>query len=349
MSTVGSLAQSLLVRNNISSIQDQLNTLQQQVSSGLKTDNYGGLGAQATLDINLRNQVDRLNTYNTDITSLQTRTGIVDQTLNAVHDSTLNMRSVVIQNLNNASGNNTIIQAAQQAIADITNKLQANVDGRYLFAGTKIDQPPMVADSTILPQIQALIVNPSSPPGAPGVLQQTPTPANIPAAIQAAVSGFFATSTNYYAGGSAYPGSHIDDGVTVNTSITGNDPAVTQLLTGLYTIASLPQPVPDPATPPSLGQSDFNTTVQNASNMISSALSGLETLIAQNGTSQKLLDTTQQNHAATLTLVKGQVDDIENVDMAEASTRVTQLQTQLQASYELTALLKDLSLTNFLK
>src|SRR5689334_15331349 len=174
MTTVGTLAQSLLVRSNISSIQDQLNTLQQQVSTGLKTDRYGGLGAQATLDINLRNQVDRLDTYNTDITSLQTRTGIVDQTLNAVHDATLTMRNVVIQNLNNASGNNTIVQAAQQAIADITNKLQANVDGRYLFAGTKIDQPPMVASSTILPQVQALILNPSSPPGPPGVLQQTP-------------------------------------------------------------------------------------------------------------------------------------------------------------------------------
>jgi flagellar hook-associated protein 3 FlgL len=349
MSTVGTLAQSLLVRSNISSIQDQLNTLQQQVSSGLKTDNYGGLGAQATLDINLRNQVDRLDTYSTDITALQTRTGIVDQTLTAINDSAVNVRNVVIQNLNSASGNTTIIQAAQQAIDDITNKLQANVDGRYLFAGTKTDQAPMLGSSTILPQVQALIVNPASPPGPPGVLQQTPTPSNIPAAIQTAVSGFFATSSNYYAGGPAYPASHIDDSVTVNTSITGDDPAFTQLLTGLYTLASLPQPVPDPATPPSLGQSDFNATVQSASSMISSALNGVQTLIAQNGTNQALLDTTQQNQQATLTLVKTQVDNIENVDMAEASTRVTQLQTQLQASYELTALLKDLTLTNFLK
>jgi flagellar hook-associated protein 3 FlgL len=349
MSTVGTLAQSLLLRQEINSLQGKIQTVQQQITSGHKTERYGDLGPVSTLDINLRNQAERLDNYKTDIASLKTRTGIIDESLSAVREAALDARDAILKELNSDTGRADIIQSAQRAIATITDKLQANVDGRYLFAGTKIDQPPMIADATVLPQVQALVVNPASPPGPAGVLQQVPAPASIPTATQAAVSAFFATSANYYAGGPAHPPSQIDDGVAVGTSITGDDPVFQQVLTGLYTIASLPQPVPDPATPPNLGRSDFDATVQAAAASISAGVTSLETLIAKNGAVQHQLDGAEQTHDATLTLVQTQIDNIENVDLVDASAKVTQLRTQLEASFQLTAQLKDLSLVNFLR
>jgi flagellin-like hook-associated protein FlgL len=349
MSTIGTLAQSQLLRQEIASLQGKIQTVQQQITSGFKTDRYGDLGPVSTLDINLRNQAERVDNYKTDIASLRTRTGIIDQSLNGIRSATLEARDAILKGLNSDTGRADIIQTARRAIATITDKLQANVDGRYLFAGTRIDQPPMVPDATVLPQVQALVANPASPPGPPGVLQQVPAPPSIPAAIQTAVATFFGAAANYYAGGPAHPPSQIDDGVAVGTSIVGDDPVFRQVLTALYTIASLPQPVPDPATPPNLGRSDFDATVQAAGASLSSGITSVEALVARNGAVQHQLDTAEQTHEATLTLVQTQINDIESVDLVDASARITQLRTQLVASFQLTSQLKDLSLVNFLK
>ena len=48
------------------------------------------------------------------------------------------------------------------------------------------------------------------------------------------------------------------------------------------------------------------------------------------------------------TALKGQVSDAQDVDMAETLSRLSQTQTQLQASYQLIATLRGLSLANVL-
>jgi flagellar hook-associated protein 3 FlgL len=48
------------------------------------------------------------------------------------------------------------------------------------------------------------------------------------------------------------------------------------------------------------------------------------------------------------TALKGQVSDAQDVDMAETLSRLSQTQTQLQASYQLIAMLRGLSLANVL-
>jgi flagellar hook-associated protein 3 FlgL len=79
-----------------------------------------------------------------------------------------------------------------------------------------------------------------------------------------------------------------------------------------------------------------------------SGVGGIQNLIAKNGLNQTQIDDASTRHEATLTVVKSQIDDIESVDLADASAKITQLRTQLQASFELTAQLKSLSLVNFL-
>ena len=54
-------------------------------------------------------------------------------------------------------------------------------------------------------------------------------------------------------------------------------------------------------------------------------------------------------HAKGIHVLLGTINNIENVDMNEAAVSVTSLQTQLEASYRVTALLSQLSLVNFLR
>ena len=69
----------------------------------------------------------------------------------------------------------------------------------------------------------------------------------------------------------------------------------------------------------------------------------------KNGRNEQFLSDESNVHDSTLTVLQTQIDNIEQVDLADASTRLTQLRTQLDASFHITASLSSLNLVDFLK
>jgi len=55
------------------------------------------------------------------------------------------------------------------------------------------------------------------------------------------------------------------------------------------------------------------------------------------------------NHQSALSLAKGTISTIQQVDPATAITQLDTLQTQLQASYQTIGILQQLSLVNYIK
>jgi flagellar hook-associated protein 3 FlgL len=338
INTLSTLGQSNLIRSEFGNLQTDIQKLQSQIASGQKSDRLGDLGSQAPLDISLRNNTNVIDNFNSNIESLNIRTNVVDKSLNNIHDLAQTLQNLAFQSPTTDEARANLVSTARSTIDQVIQQLQASVDGRQLFGGVQTQTNPMVASTTLFPTVQTAVN-----------AAVAGLPANVPAAIQAAVAGIFATTANFYQGGVAHSPSQIDVGLTVDYSITGGDPAFQSIFQGLYTIAALPQPVAPPATPPNITQADFDTAAQTAASQIATGISQLETLIEKNGRNQKLLTDTQSAHKGTLTVLSTQIDNIETVDIADATTRLTQLRTQLQASFSITADLKDLSLINFLK
>ncbi|HZS81981.1 MAG TPA: flagellin [Stellaceae bacterium] len=336
VATLSTLGQNDLLRSEFTALQGQIQQVQNQVATGDKAQVFGDLGAQASLDINLRQQADVIDDFNNTISQLQVRTKLIESSLNIIHDSALNVQNLAFVS-NQPSQRIEVVSSAQAAINQITQQLQAAADGRNLFGGTQTLGNPMIGLATLLPTVQTAI-NTALAGGPP----------NVPAAIQAAVAGVFSSAAAYYTGGPAYPPTQIDQGLTINDSITASDPAFLTILTGLYTLAALPQPVGPVAAPPNISDSQFDATAQAAASQISSGLSQLEGLVEKNGDNEKMLSDETNTHNATLTILQTQIDNIELVSLPDASTRLTQLQTQLQASYHIVASLQGLSLVNFL-
>src|SRR5690242_2168865 len=130
MTTISSLAQSNLIRAEVGVLQGKIDTLQQQVTSGQKADKYGDLGAQASLDINLRNKAERTDALKSSLAFLKIRTAVMDQSFNAAHDDALAIRDSAMKNLGSDVGRQGLIQSAQAALSSVTQQLNANVDGR---------------------------------------------------------------------------------------------------------------------------------------------------------------------------------------------------------------------------
>jgi flagellar hook-associated protein 3 FlgL len=340
VATLSTLGQSDVLRAEFTNLQGQIQVLQNQVATGFKAQVYGDLGSQASLDISLRQQADALNDLKNTVSQVKVRTGLVDTNLGLIHDAALTIQNSAFQTPTFPDQRIDLVTSAKSTIDQITQRLQTTVDGRNLFGGTLTQSNPIVGSATLLPQVQAAVT---------AALTAVPPPANIPAAIQAAVAGVFATTGNFYTGGPPFPPTQIDAGLNIDDSITASDPAFQTILTGLYTLAALPQPVGQTATLPNLSDSDFDTVASQAASLISTGLTQLQVLTEKNGRNQALLDQESDSQDATLTVLQTQIDNIENTNLADASTRLTQLRTQLDASFHITADLTSLSLVDLLK
>jgi flagellar hook-associated protein 3 FlgL len=345
MTTLSTVGQNRLIRAEMSKLQLGINRLQQQITSGKKTDQYGDLGALAPLDISLRNKGEQLTNFKTNIQTLKARTDIIDNTLGMVRNQVLDMRNIALANKMFDTGRADITSRAEAAVKDIMQKLQANVDGRFLFAGVSSNHPPMADADTLIGLAQTAV----------DAALLAPLP-DVKTAVRTAVQGILATTTNYYqvaapalGGGAAHGAPEIDIGVTAAYSITGDDPAFETSFEALLMLATLPAPKDDPVTPPDVNRTDWDAVANEAGSMLTGALTDIENLQLANGRVQQLLEQTEQSHDAALTIIQTQINDIEQVDLVEASARMTQLRTQLEASYAVTADLRELSLIHYLR
>ena len=101
------------------------------------------------------------------------------------------------------------------------------------------------------------------------------------------------------------------------------------------------------------GGSNFSSgasqaVVASALSLVSSAIAGLTTTEAGVGAAQSAVTNANTALSAQSDVIKTQVDDLVGVDQGALSTRLTSLQTQLSASYSVTAQLQKLSLVNYL-
>lgn len=339
VTTLSTLGESNLLISQFTGLQGQIQNLQTQIATQQKTQVFGDLGSQASVDISLRQQANSLSDLQNTVSQLTVRTSLVDSSLGIINSSALAVQNQAFQAPTFPTQRQDLVNAAQSSINQICQQLQTTVDGRNLFGGTQTQTNPVTGLSTLLPTVQAAVT---------AALSAVPAPTNIPAAIQAAVAGVFSSPSAYYNGGPASAPTQIAPGLSVNTSITAAAPAFQTLLTGLYTIAAMPQPTGQTATLPNISESQFDATASAAASQISQGLSQLQTLTTQNGRNEKLLSDESTQQSATLTILQTQINNIENVDVAGAATRLTQLQAQLQASYHIVASLGGISLVSLL-
>jgi flagellar hook-associated protein 3 FlgL len=340
---LSTLGRNTILRNDISQLQSSIGQMQHQIATGKKADRYGDLGATATLDISLRNQGEQINSFKQTISVLQVRTDMIDKTLLGIRDIALALRNqaVGVQPVN--SSRQDLINSAKDALAQITDKLQVSVDGRMLFGGTKTGAAPMVDSGTVLSAVQTGVNT------ALGALPVPPAAGTVSTAVQGAVASVFSTTANFYQGGAKFPATQIAPGYSVNYSVVGSDPAFQDILQGLYMIASTPLPVQTPSAAGEVSEPDFDATMSAAATLMGGGVDKLDVLTQQNGHYQKTLSDVSDTHDTTLTIIGTQIDNIENTDIYDTTTRLTALQTQLQATFSLVGELRSLNLIDYLK
>ncbi len=150
--TVNSVNQSSLNIDRILSMRAQLDTLQRQLGTGMRADNYADLGTSRSTSLEFRSELAALDGFQTAIQRTEVAFSLMSETLERLDSIASDMKgdaiptSFVIQN-----GDRTTAQvAADFRFYETVSLLNTDIDGRYLFSGLAGDTEPVAPAAEIM-------------------------------------------------------------------------------------------------------------------------------------------------------------------------------------------------------
>ena len=186
-------------------VQTDLARTQMQISTGKKGSSYEEIGRDTMRLLNIQNDLSRINTQNIVSSNVSSRIEQMYSSINNMKDLANQVASTLAQSQSGALSVPqevaNVTSNAEQALASLLN---INFGGRYLFAGDRLDTPPVdLAD--------------------PGyTTQPVPSVAN----------------TSYYQGDAGIASAEISDGFTVNYGVRADNQAFEKFFRALNLAAN---------------------------------------------------------------------------------------------------------------
>ncbi len=374
MPGISTLGQFLDQISRLRTQQQQLGDLTVQISSGKKTQKLSGLGSEIMRTSRARVSVNELTIYSDNITNANRRINLMQSALGEVKeqaDKILEGLRVAVQ-----EGDFPDFESIQQLTRSVLNfikDIMNQKDGdRYLFAGGDTSERPIDKGGLFEGALGEFVPDESdltNPPlVASGMIGDwgdgTITTDQFIAsykAVNETTLGFSNPLTTNTAGKSIV---RVSDTSEFDYTKLANDPSLREIVRILGVLQSLPpvQFAPgalnDPTAttfaedtapyPPAEKQESFFAVINDLTASLSVAVQDLtqdQFDLAQVQAQIKLVKDSNTDQISTF---KDIIGEIEDVDTTEASAKILQLQTQLQASYQVTALVAQLTLANFL-
>ncbi len=342
--------------SDAAAVRQRLETLTNQVGSGLVGTTYAGLGSGAAVSLNLNPEIASLQTWQTNINQATGTMGVT-QTAMTQLQSIAQSFAAQLNTLSNLSPSNVdvVAAAARAALSQVAGLLDTTDGNTYVFGGADSTNPPVPNPDQILTSGFYTQIN-----SAVGNLGSNGAAATAAATLATAASNAAGTSpfSSYMSQPAATlqadtPVVQVGQGQTVqigllasaNSTVTSAGSSTTgsymrDLLRALATIGSL--------SSSQVGDSGFQGLVQDTSASLQGAVSAMAEDAGVLGNTQTALTATQTQLSDTATALTAQVSGAQNVDMAQTLSNLTLVQTQMQASYQVIAGMSALSLVKFL-
>ena len=135
MARVSQLAQQTLTLNNILEAQKRLQEGQIQVATGAKSLSYAGISKESSRLVSLQGLESRFTQFGKNNALIEARLNRMEQSVATVFDAMSELRTLLIQRLNAAAGDDVPLAAVAQNLLDtVGGQLNVKENGRFLFA-----------------------------------------------------------------------------------------------------------------------------------------------------------------------------------------------------------------------
>lgn len=352
MSTLDALVSQ---RRVASDLNQRLSDAATEASTGMKANVYEVLGLRSSEALALRSGMARNESFMTSNEMLSDRLDLTALTLRQTRETAQGFLDLAISNVAAPTQTAGELQRAAQTTLDrLTGQINMTFRGVPLFAGTDSAQAPLQRWDAVNPATGLAprdVVAEAIAGGIGGDADATTKAAKLSDIYASAgavpprsFESTFFNGTNLVADDgtpSARVTARIDESTVISHGIQANDPAFTDLLRGLSMLASTDaSEIDDPEA--------YRVWVGAAVEAVSAGVAGLIDTESRLGGQQKAVENVLQMQRDRHTLFNSQVLSLEGVDPYEAATRLNQLQTQLEATYAVTARLSKLSFLNFM-
>ncbi|HEV7367949.1 flagellin [Arenibaculum sp.] len=353
MTSVSTSGQFQRIQANNLALQERMAQLRDQVATQKKANDFGGLGSGARVSISLRGEMKELESYtrNIDVARLRLTTQV--EAMERIGALAKELNGELIKLQSDPHGDASVVnRIAENGYREIVSLLNAKVNDRYVFAGGDASTAPLpqAGADALFAQIDADLNGPI----ANAATSLTTTRTTV------ASRGWFAASIDPDTSVPPVPtvppvtvradrsldleyGVLATNGTFSDNVVPANDlPYFREVLHAFATAAHIDQPT----TPAEL--TEFRTYLGSTQQALSRATGELDREVGGLGSVGERLDGIAKAHKDLTVHLQRGVSDVEDVDMADAITRLQLVQSQLEASYRVTTTLNRVSLSDFL-
>jgi flagellar hook-associated protein 3 FlgL len=349
--SVGSVSSSTLssiLQNTVTRLQAQMSTVSTESSTGLLADIGQTLGADSGQDISMHRQMADLSAISSSNAVVTTQLDTASNALTTLQTSAKSVLSSLIEAGALSSGSNgasTLQQTVSAALDTFASTMNSEVAGQYVFGGINSGVAPIAAYAsggaaqTAVDNAFQATFGMSISSSSVNTISGSAMTSFLTTQFAALFAGANWTST-WSSASDTTQTSRIGVNQTVTTSVSANQSAFQDMAKALTMVSAFGGL--------NLSSGAYSALLSQAQSAITSANSGLIETGAAVGTMQNQV--TEANSAITLqqSVLTTRINSQETVNSYDVATQVTNLSTQLQTAYSLTAQIHKLSLVNFL-
>ena len=352
MTTVGAsfvstnyLANSLVAP--VMQAQSQLTSAMTELSTGEYANLGLQLGDQSGYELSLKEQVGQLQTLTTGNRVLSTSLSTAQNALSAIQTTAQTTLDNLAGSTQDANSGVSLQAMGQSGLQSLISGANTTSGDQYVFGGINSAVAPM-ANYYSTPTSAAKTAIGQAFQTTFGVLPTDPGAANISASdMQGFLSGPFAAlftgaswTANWSSASSVDTSAEIAPGQTLTTSTNANQAGFQQLAQAYAMLSEF-------------GGSALSSDAQqavatDAASLVSQGVDSMINLQAELGSTQSAVTNANSSMSSQLTILQGQLGNLDNVNTTATAAQITSLTNQVQMAYELTSRLSQLNLAQYL-
>ena len=375
MTAISTLGQALDQISRLKTQQVSLDTLSTQLATGKKTQQFSGLGDDILRTQRARADIHKLEQYNDNIINGDRRIELMNNSMQQMIDQVDNILNALTVGVQQGDGPDfDTTQKLATDLKDFMIDLINSQDGdRYLFSGSDSSVKPVEDNGefraflgTFVPDLNDVTAPPLQSSGfigewGNGVI----TTDEFITAYRSTNENIIGYSESLVSGSTGEVRIRVDENSDFEYTVLGNSDGMKNILIGLSVLESLPpvENAPGALNDPTITaasddiapfpseekQDNFYQVLNDVAALISNGVDDIRQEQSRLALVQAQTNLVKEQHTYQINSFQTIISEIEDVDLTETATKIQQAQVSLQASFQVTALVSDLTLVNFLR
>lgn len=346
MTFVSTIGQSQDQVARLKNLQVQLGTLQNQVATGKKTQLFKGLDTDVVVTKRARADFKKLETYLQNIERADNRIQQMTNGLSAIQKQVNDVIDAVTNQTQKGEVELDFIRRLAENSFDMIIDVLNQKDGdAFIFTGSDTSTQPLIETGSLDAYYGNLNAQwssgllPITPPNTTIDQEYISRYQNIPE-VTLGLSGSLQNAKQVFV--------RADDTVEINYTVLANDPAFKDIISAITALKNIADLDAAPGVDEAAQEDNFFSVFNSIAVTLTKAVDSLDNERFKLSTAQVQMSRIKTDHTYEKNVLQNTIADVENIDLNEVALKVTALSTQLEASYQVTALISQLNLSNYL-